>query len=88
MVHFVWYYKKIGKTMNNKAKGSILDESLNFNDTLDPLQPSKVYNNNNNLNKNGEEKKNKYYKARWSGIAKKVTENLKTAYFFFGGGVF
>jgi FGFR1 oncogene partner len=43
-------------------KGSILDESLNFNeDSFDPLQPSKVYNQNQNHKTSDEKKKNEEY---------------------------
>ena len=47
----------MGKTINNKTKGSILDESINYNeDNFDPLKPSKAYN---NSRKTVEEKKTK-----------------------------
>ena len=61
ILNIVTQIKKTTKTLVNNPKGSILDESLNYNeDNFDPLQPSKVYNNN-NQNKVVEEKKNADY---------------------------
>lgn len=58
-------------------KGSILDESINFNeDSFDPLQPSKVHNQNVN-HKNLDEKKNNedYFFGKQSGSLPPLNNN-------------